>query len=161
LRALYQSLGLNNVQSLLQSGNLVFESEQNDREQLTTQIEAAIEKVYGFRPKIILRNLAELKEVIDKTPFNDGKERDPSRLMVTFLLNSPNNAARESLQQIEITQEELHVGGQEIYIYYTAGVLESKLDLKLIEKKLNTSGTTRNWNTVTKLLKLAESVSSN
>lgn len=156
LKLIYQSLGLNNVHSLLQSGNVIFHSNETDRTLLSTQLETAIEEKYGFRPRVILRSLTELQNTVKNTPFNDNRERDPSRLMVTFLLNHPGEQLKQSFQSNRFSPEEVYLINQEVFIYYPEGVLESKLDLKLLEKQLNTSGTTRNWNTVTKLLKLAE-----
>jgi uncharacterized protein (DUF1697 family) len=159
LRALYESLGLRNVRSHLQSGNVIFESEHSDRFRLAAQIENSIEKVFGFRPKIIFRTCAELKEVIGKNPFSDSQDRDPSRLHVMFLLSDPGNEAKESLQRVNTAPEELHMIGQEIYLYYLNGMGRSKLTSTLIEKKLKIYGTARNWNTVTKLLEVAEAIS--
>lgn len=159
LRSLYESLGLRSVQSLLQSGNVIFENEHNDRFRLAAQIEDAIEKAFGFRSNTILRAFTELKDVIRRNPFSDGQERDPSRLLIMFLSDKPSNEAKESLKKMDIAPEELHMSEQEIYLYYPNGIGRSKLTNTLIEKKLNTHGTARNWNTVTKLLEVAKTLS--
>lgn len=156
LRALYQSLGLKGVQSHLQSGNVIFSSQHSNSSRLAATIEEGIETAFGFRPRIILRTLPELKAAIARNPFTDGKERDPARLLVMFLLEAPSQEAKQLLQQLDTAPEELHITGPEVYLYYPAGAGQSKLTGALIEKKLKTLGTARNWNTVTKLVEIAE-----
>jgi len=157
LKEVYQSLGLKNVKSYLQTGNVVFEADEEKILQLEEKIEIEIEKRFGFRPKVIIRTLEELKEVIAKTPFNDGKERLPNRLLVMFLAEQPTNEAKAQLTQINTTLEELHLIGKELYLYYPESVANSKLNTNIIEKKLKLYGTARNWNTVTKLVEIGQS----
>jgi uncharacterized protein (DUF1697 family) len=155
LRSIYESLELRNVQSLLQSGNVVFETDRDDQLKLTIELEDVVEKEFGFRPKTILRTFAELKDVIKRNPFTD-QDRDPSRLLVMFLENDPTDEAKQALQSMETTPEEIQINGQEVYLYYPNDIARSKLTNTLIEKKLSIKGTARNWNTITKLIMIAE-----
>jgi len=157
LKEVYQSLGLKNVKSYLQTGNVVFEADEEKILQLEEKIEIGIEKRFGFRPKVIIRTLDELKEVVAKIPFNDGKERLPNRLLVMFLAEEPTNEAKAQLVQINTTLEELHLIGKELYLYYPESIANSKLNTNVIEKKLKLYGTARNWNTVTKLVEIGQS----
>ena len=157
LKEVYQSLGLKNIKSYLQTGNVAFETDEQNVFQLESMIEDGIGKRFGFRPKVIIRTLEELREVVAKTPFNDGKERLPNRLLVMFLAEQPTNEAKAQLAQINTSLEELHLIGKELYLYYPESVANSKLNTNAIEKKLKLCGTARNWNTVVKLVEIGQS----
>ena len=157
LRALYESLGLRNPQTYVQSGNVIFATEVRDLALLTSRIENAIERSVGFRPAVIARTTSELKDVIRRSPFAKRRGIDPARLLVTFLLTDPGPHLRDKVRQIKPDPEELHIDGRELYIYFPNGMGRSKLPA-VIEKTLKTPGTARNWNTVTKLLEIAESL---
>jgi uncharacterized protein (DUF1697 family) len=157
LRALVESLGIPNVQTLLQSGNVVFQNERTDRLTLSRQLEEGIEQRFGFHSDILLRTLDELEEVIRRNPLSLD-HADPSKLVVMFLSDSPTQDAIRSLVKAYAGPETIRVTGHEAYLYYPDGQGRSKLTNTLIERKLNVTGTARNWNTVTKLLDLAKSV---
>ena len=156
LRALYESLGLRDVQTYVQSGNVVFKSAGRDLGALRKRIESAIERSFGFRPDVMIRTTSDLRDVIARNPFATRRGLDPSRLLVTFLLTDPGQEARDKVLLIKTDPEELRIDGREVYVYYPNGMGRSKLSPALIEKTLKVSGTARNWNTVTKLLEMAE-----
>jgi uncharacterized protein (DUF1697 family) len=156
LRALYESLKLRDPQTYVQSGNVVFRTQERDLTMLARRIENKIEQSFGFRPAVILRTPSELRDVIARNPFAARRGIDPSRLLVTFLAGDPGAEAREQLRKINAEPEELHIAGRELYIYFPNGMARPKLSWVAIEKKLKTSGTGRNWNSVTKLLEIAE-----
>jgi uncharacterized protein (DUF1697 family) len=156
LRALYESLGLLDAQTYVQSGNVVFRTKAKDLTQLAKQIENAIEHSFGFRPSVMLRTASELREVIARNPFAKRAGIEPGKLLVSFLGSAPSSADREAALQIKIYPEELRIDGRELYIYFPNGQGRSKLPIARIERTLKTSGTGRNWNSVTKLLEMAE-----
>ena len=155
LRDLYESLGLLGAQTHVQSGNVVFKTKAKDLATLAKQIEDAIERKVGFRPSVVLRTASELKDVVARNPFANRTGIDGSKLLVTFLANAPRPEVRDELVKIKTAGEEVCVGGRELYIYFPDGMGRSKL-WPAIEKALKKSGTGRNWNTVTKLLEMAE-----
>jgi len=104
----------------------------------------------------MLRTASEMRQVVDANPFAARTGLDPSKLTVTFLAADPGNRAREAVRQIPTDPEELHIIGRELYIYFPNGMGRTKLPMNKIEKTLGTPGTSRNWNTVTKLLEMAE-----
>jgi uncharacterized protein (DUF1697 family) len=158
LRKVYDSLGLQNVQTLLQSGNVIFKTKADPR--LAKRIEDAIEKTFGFHSDVILRTSAELREVIARNPFAKRPGIEPSKFLVWFLAADPGSEAREKVLQIKTEPEEMRIADRELYIYYTNGMARPKIPMALIERTLKTVGTGRNWNTVTKLLEIAESIDS-
>ena len=158
LRALYQSLGLRDAQSYIQSGNVVFRTERNEITPLAKKIEDAIEDKFGFRPPVVLRTAAELREVIAKNPFAKRRGIEPGKLLVSFLVSDPAAADRELVRKMTFAPEELEIGSRHLYIYFPTGQGRTKLNMKLIDKALKTTGTGRNWNSVLKLLEMAESL---
>jgi uncharacterized protein (DUF1697 family) len=78
--------------------------------------------------------------------------------LVSFLTGEPDAESKEKIVQIKVGPEEMYLDGRELYIYYADGMGKSKLTPALLERALKVSGTARNWNTVTKLLEMAEAV---
>jgi uncharacterized protein (DUF1697 family) len=158
LRALYESMKLREAQTYVQSGNVIFRTDERDIALLTKRIEDGIERKFGFRPNVILRTAAEMREVIARNPFAKRRGIEPSKLLVTFLGSDPGAEAREKILQIKCDPEELRIEGRELYIYFPNGIGRSKLSWAGLEKTLKTPGTARNWNSVTKMLEMAENL---
>lgn len=156
LREVYESLGLKDVQTYVQSGNVVFRSSGRDLPKLAKRIEAAFEKKFGFRSDVILRTAAEMRDIIARNPFATRSGIEPNRYLVTFLAADPGQELRAKVLAIKADPEELHFDGSEMYIYFPNGLARPKLSLPAIEKILKITGTGRNWNSVLKLLELAE-----
>jgi uncharacterized protein (DUF1697 family) len=96
--------------------------------------------------------------VIAKNPFAKRTGIDHSKLLVSFLVSDPAAANRELVRKMKFDPEQLHVGSRHLYIYFPTGIGRTKLNTKMIEKTLHTTGTGRNWNSVLKLLEMAESL---
>jgi uncharacterized protein (DUF1697 family) len=156
LLALYESLKLRDAQTYVQSGNVIFRTDKRNITQLTKRIEDGIERKFGFRPDVILRTAAEMREVIARNPFVKRRGIEPSKLLVSFLAGDPGEEAREKLRQMKCDPEELRIEGREVYIYFPNGMGRSKLPWSGLDKMLKTPGTGRNWNSVTKMLEIAE-----
>ncbi len=158
LRALYESLKLRDPHTYVQSGNVVFRTEERDVLVLTKRVQKGIERRFGFRPDVIVRTASELRDAIAGNPFATRRDIDPSKLLVMFLATDPGPEARNQVLRIKTDPEELRIDGRELYIYYPNGMARPKLSWAAIEKTLKTPGTGRNWNTVTKLLEIAEAL---
>ena len=156
LRALYESLKLQDAQTHVQSGNVIFRSDERDIARLTKRIEEGIERKFGFRPSVILRTVAEMKDVIARNPFAKRRGIEPGKLLVSFLASDPGEEGREKVRQMKCDPEEMRIEGREIYIYFPNGAGRSKLPWAGLGKMLKTQGTGRNWNSVTKMLEMAE-----
>lgn len=155
LRSLYESLGMQDAQTYVQSGNVVFRTTERDQARLTKKIQNGIEKKLACKTEIIVRSVTELEDVIVRNPFANRRDVEPSKLLVIFLANEPSLERREKVLGIEADAEELHISGREVYIYFPNGMGKTKLPWTTIEKTLGTPGTGRNWNSVTKLLEMA------
>jgi uncharacterized protein (DUF1697 family) len=158
LKTLCTSLGLRDVQTYIQSGNLVFREDGEDPVTLARRLEKAIEAGFGFRPAVIVRTASELRKVIAKNPFAGRGGIEPNRLLVVFMDSTPTKQARDQLLGLPCEPEELRINGREVYIYYPQGMAHPKISLVKIEKTLQCASTGRNWNTVNKLLAMAEAL---
>ena len=156
LRALYQSLGFRDIETYVQSGNIVFRTEARGLASLPKRIADAIERSAGFRPGVMVRTTSELRDVIARNPFAKRRGIEPGKLVVTFLASDPSPEARDKVLKIKADSEELRLDGRELYVYYPNGMGRSKVSPGVIERALKISGTARNWNSVTKLLEIAE-----
>lgn len=154
LRELYTSLKLENPQSYVQSGNVVFRSKKTDELALATTIRSAIEKTFGFRPEIILRTGAEMRAVVATNPFAKRAGIEPNKLNIGFLLTKPSSETAKKLDSLPKMPEELHLVGRELYIYFPDGIGRSKLP-PMLDRLLKIPTTVRNWNSVTKLVEIA------
>jgi uncharacterized protein (DUF1697 family) len=158
LKTLCTSLGLRDVQTYIQSGNIIFREDKEDPSALARRLEAKIESEFGFRPAVIVRTASELRKVIAKNPLAGRAGIEPSRLLVVFMDSVPTKQAREKVLEIPCEPEELHIHGRELYIYYPNGMARPKIPVARLEKALQCSSTGRNLNTVNKLLAMAEAL---
>jgi len=156
LKALCVSLKLKDPQTYVQSGNVIFGSGEKDMAKLAKRIQDAIERTIGFRPGVVLRTVAEFREVVARNPFAKRSGIEPGKLLVNFLAADPGDDAREKALAIKVGPEEMRLIGREAYIYFPNGQGRSKFQWAAIERVLGTSGTGRNWNSVTKMLQMAE-----
>jgi uncharacterized protein (DUF1697 family) len=156
LRDLYTSLGLRQVETFIQSGNVIFTTQARDLARLTVRIEDAIEKSYGFRSDVILRTAADLRDAVARNPFAARPNIDPAKLLISFLAADPDPEGCVKVRALDIQPEELFIDGREVYVYFPDGMARPKLSWPLIGKSLKTPATGRNLNTVRKLLAIAE-----
>jgi uncharacterized protein (DUF1697 family) len=157
LRAVYESIGLKDVRTVLQSGNVVFRSAIADRQQLAQRIRQELERQLELEVEVILRTLAEIAGIVERGPVLSPRA-DMSKLLVMFLSGVPDAPAQASLAKWHKGPEMLEMRGPEIYLYYPDGIGRSKLSGAVIENKLDISGTARNWNTLQKLLDTARAL---
>jgi len=163
LREAYESIGLADVRTLLQSGNVLFRSGLTDRERLVKRIMQEIERRFDLQVEVVLRTLAEVASIVDRGPVLSPRA-DKSKLLVMFLSAVPDAAAQAALRKWhkdKELKELLELRGPEIYLYYPEGVGRSKLTGAVIESKLDTAGTARNWNTLLKLVEVGRSLEAN
>ncbi len=106
----------------------------------------------------MLRDAAALRKIVEKNPFSAMAKSDPSHLVVMLLAAKPDKDAAKRLAAAYQGVEEIKIAGEEAYVTYPNGIGKSKLTNVLLEKRLGVAGTARNWNTVTKLLAMAEAL---
>ena len=154
LKALYISLGFYDVQTYIQSGNVIFGSEQGVDE-IVTLIEKAISKQYGFEVPVQVCKVEVFEKLIVECPFRElDLVEEGTRVMVTFLENLPNEENVAKLMTYVKEPERLVLHGRQIYLHCPNGYGKTKLSNAFIEKKLGVTATTRNWKSVLKLCEL-------
>ncbi len=157
LKEMHEALGFRDVTHYIQSGNVVFTSDDGDVQHIQQRIEESFEQKFGFATAGIIRNSNELREIIEKNPFRNQPNKESKWIVVMFLAEYADAMAQEVLHAMYAGPEEIFVLGQEVYIYYPDGIGNSKLTNSLLEKKLKTVGTARNLNTVLKLQEMMQS----
>jgi len=155
LRRFVADLGFDDVRALVQSGNLVFRGGGPAGVGLERLLEVEAEERLDLRTTFLVRTAKEWEAVIKRNPFREAAESDPAHLIVMFLKDVPRPHAVRLLQSAINGPEVIRTGGRQLYIVYPAGLARSRVTVKLIEDRLSTRGTGRNWNTVLKLAVLA------
>ena len=156
LRALYESLKLEDPRSYVQSGNVIFKTKEKNHSQLAKKIRDGIQKKFGCSPDVILRTTEEMRKAVAANPFPDRVKVEPGKVLVTFLAAEPPREAEANLAKFKDFPEEVHLEGRELYIYFPNGAGRSKLPWSSVDKLLRVTGTARNWNSVTNMLEMAE-----
>jgi len=152
LGSLYESLGFENVQSYVQSGNVVFDSDEQDVAKLRESIEAQIESNFGFQVPVLIRSAEDFRRVIQNHPF---KDEETIRVLFTFLYEEPEQSRLEELSSYEDKVDQFAIGEQEIFLFCPGGYGKTKLSNTFFEKKLGVIATTRNWKSVNAMYELA------
>ena len=160
LRALYTSLKFENPQTYLQSGNVIFKTSERNLDAIAKRIQSAIEKKFQCNTDVMLRTTEDFRAIIKKNPFAKRADVEPGKLVVFFLAADPGNEAHKAVLDQKFAPEEIHATGRELYIYFPNGQGKSRLPLPRIYKLLQTPGTGRNWNSVTNMLEIAETLQS-
>jgi len=155
LRKFLTDLGFGDARSLLQSGNLVFESKVRTGAELERFLEAEAHDRLSLDVDFVVRTPEEWKSIIRQNPFRKEAERDPGHLVVMFLKGQPDTADIVALQGDIRGAEVVRAKGKQAYIYFPDGQGRSKLTHVILEKRLG-RGTGRNWNTVLKLALMAK-----
>jgi uncharacterized protein (DUF1697 family) len=155
LKLLYESLKFKDVTTYIQSGNVLFKSDKSLSDlELATKIRKAIYKKYGFEVPVIIRSKDEIQKIISTNPFLKEKDIDEKKLHVTFLSEIPVKENIESIKSDNYLPDQFIISGKDIYLHIPVSYGETKLSNNFFEKKLKVTATTRNWNTVKKLLEL-------
>ena len=152
LKKLCESLGLKNVQTYIQSGNLIFELAQPEPiSTLETRLHQSISETFGFEIPVLIRTAAEWADSIAKNPFLNEEHVDIDRLHLTCLNQLPAPELVEKIKNFQYLPDRYEIVGRDIFIFCAAGYGTSKLVNSFFESKLKVPATTRNWKTVMKL----------
>ncbi|MBV9440151.1 MAG: DUF1697 domain-containing protein [Candidatus Eremiobacteraeota bacterium] len=154
VRAAFDALGLTDVQTVLQSGNVVFRTPPGKRSNLAGSIESALRERLGLVADAFVRSGDDLRQIVARNPFADAAERDPARFVLILLKDAPPASALSKLQAAIVRRETVRADGPHLYAIYPDGQGRSKLTTALIERTLATRATARNWNTIRRLLTL-------
>jgi uncharacterized protein (DUF1697 family) len=152
LRALLRDAGYADVQTYVQSGNVVLGSADVPAE-VERDAQRLIAAHFGFDVPVVARSRSQLAAVVKLNPLGDVAE-NPKRYQVSFLAEKPSRDVVEKLQAAAVEPERLVAHGRELYAWHPDGVARSKLWNALAGKGLGVTATARNWTTVTTLLEM-------
>lgn len=153
LREALEGAGFEDVQTYVQSGNVVLSSGKSAAE-VARACERQIEKSFGLDIDVVTRTRAQLAKVVDANPLAKVAT-EPKRYQVSFLSAKPSAEVRRKLEDAAAEDERVVFSGREIYAWHPEGIGRSRLWTLLAGRGLGVTATARNWTTVTKLLELA------
>ncbi|SHF82250.1 Uncharacterized conserved protein, DUF1697 family [Fodinibius roseus] len=156
LRNLMSDLGYHNVDTYIQTGNVVFQSEDNDKQNMSGRISTAVEEHRDFKPKVLVLELEEMQKAIEDNPFPKA-EAEPKSLHLSFLVSEPEDPDLNSLEEYKKESEQFELKGRVFYLHAPEGIGRSKMAGK-IGKALGVSMTGRNWRTVQKIMEMVEEI---
>lgn len=154
LREAYVSMGFRKVRTLMQTGNVIFESDETDLARVKAQLEAGINEASGFDVSVIMRSPIAFETIFNRHPFTDAQLDKPGKIVVVFLSEAPSPQAVEDLRESNSGREIIWADGSELFVFYTDGQARSKLNNSRIERALGLHATARNWNTCNRISKL-------
>ncbi|MFC5648384.1 DUF1697 domain-containing protein [Paenibacillus solisilvae] len=154
LKRMFEEMGFARVQTYINSGNVLFESEE-EGESLEARIEQEISSVFGLTISVMVRSESEWKTITATCPFSPETLIDKQSIHLTLLKKAPTQEELDRLPDIELEGDEYLIDGREIYVLYRRSSLDSKLTKKF--QKL-VPATSRNWKTVIKLAEMAKAL---
>jgi uncharacterized protein (DUF1697 family) len=157
LKAVLAKLGLTNVQTYIQSGNVVFQTSRANLPVLADEIGTAVGESQGFVPRIMLLRLADLATAVARNPF-PATDAQHKTLHFYFLESAPANPDLAGLVSLKSDSEQFELIDKVFYLHAPDGIGRSKLAAK-VEKALGVPATARNWRTVGKLVEMGTAVS--
>jgi uncharacterized protein (DUF1697 family) len=157
LARIFTDAGLKNVRTYIASGNVIFESGSANRDALTRKIEKALHQTLGYEVTVVLRTLSEIESIVNRNPFKKYEASKDVMLCVVFLANEPETKPNLPLVSLTDNLEVFEIAEG------TACVVSRRKKTgwfgfpnNFVEKQLSVTGTTRQWSSVRKLLKFAE-----
>jgi len=157
LKEAFEGLGFTNVRTLLVSGNVVFEAAVTSSATLKKRIEEKLKKSFGFEIGTLIRTLGELRKLSRSQPFKGGTVTPQTRLYVTFLSEKPKGTLKIPYESADGHFRILFALPKEVCSVLTLSPTSRTADLMaVIEKEFGKNVTTRNWNTVERVLKMDE-----
>jgi uncharacterized protein (DUF1697 family) len=161
LRKMYADLNFQNIQTYIQSGNVIFQNKKSKPQDLENKIAKKITDNFGFVVPVMVKELAEIKEVLENNPFVHKRNKDISHLHVTFLSAEPSKDSIDKIQGGQYAADEFILTGKTIYLFCPNGYGNTKLTNIFFENKLKVTATTRNWKTTNELANIAEKIINN
>jgi uncharacterized protein (DUF1697 family) len=155
LRESYLALGFKEVQTYVQSGNVVFTAAKATDRSLSEKIREKIFSDYGVEVSVMVRTPKEFESVIHNNPFLKKKGIDVLKLHVTFLSDPPQESVLSNMDRFKTGKDDFHLSGKVVYVYCQNGYGNTKISNNAFEKAFSVSATTRNWKTVNELHLLA------
>ena len=151
LKKMFVIPGIKNVNTYIQSGNVIFDTAEGDKAVLVKKIETKLFKALEYEVKVFLKTIPEIAEIVKENPFKNFPE--DMNLHVSFLSAKPETEKVKVIEALQNDNEQFRVGNNEIYLLVRKGQYgTATFSNNFFEKKLKVQATTRNWATVNKML---------
>ena len=155
LKQLYVELGFVNIQTYIQSGNVIFKTMDSDTIAVEKRITKQILKVTGLEVPVLVLKLDEMNRIIGNSPFIFDSSKNPTSFYVTFLSEIPDTISLEKIKSTGFGAGHFELLDKAIYVYCPTEYGNTKLTNIFFENKLKVTATSRNWKTVNELVRLA------
>lgn len=156
LKTWMEQLAFTEVETYIQSGNIVFTSAQKNVANLAQKIKKAISEQLGLDIVVIVLSPATLQTIIEENPFSADTNFDEHNMYVCFLQQTPEKEKTKNISGYSFADDRFQLAGQVVYLYVPGGYGNTKINNNFFENKLKVAATTRNWKTIQKLLEMAE-----
>ncbi len=156
LRSMLQKMGFKDISTYIQSGNVVFSSDEKDSQTLEEQIKKRIQDTFGFEVPVLVKSVAEFKKMIQQNPFTEAENLEKNQVYFVLLRDIPLKEKVAIFQKEEFKNEKFEFTTDCVYLLCQDGYGRAKLNNNLVERKLKVEATTRNYRTMAKLLEMAE-----
>ncbi|MBO9597390.1 MAG: DUF1697 domain-containing protein [Cohnella sp.] len=151
LKRTLEEAGMRRVQTYIQSGNILFESDETASE-LETRFERLLETTFGFPMPTMIRSAEEMKEIMRRCPYSFAELTEGQSIHLSLLKRELSEAVIAAIPELDTGGDEYRIDGRELYWFFNQSMLDSKLPKKL--QKIGPA-TMRNWKTIIKMDELA------
>ncbi len=152
LKLLFEKLNLKNVRTYIQSGNIIFYSNEENIQEIENRIKDKIFSQYGFDVSVLVKTHSEIITIFKNCPFSEDKKVNSYFIILHSI---PDEKLVETTMQIKYPNEEFHIKNTCVYTFYSEGFGNAKCGTNFFEKKLKVSATARNYKTIMKLIELS------
>jgi len=152
LRIMLEAMDFSNVQTYIQSGNIVFNSTISDTKALAAHIKSKIAETFGYEVKVMVLAANEFKQKVESQPFT---AEEALYTYFTFLSEKPQAIPEDKIEAAKKPEEKIHIQDDMVYFMCKENYGRSKLSNNFFEQKLKVDATTRNWKTCQKLIEMA------
>lgn len=156
LKACFENMGFSDVVTYIQSGNVLFQSDEKDKNKLTDKIEKGLSKTFKYKSRLVVIPYKELKDIVQAAPRGFGKDAETYRYDVIFLKEPL--TPKEAMKSVSVKEgvDTAYAGKHALYFSRLISKASSSHLTKIVGLPVYQNMTIRNWNTTTKLLALIE-----
>ncbi len=157
LKEMFFSLGFENVITYIQSGNVIFSSQEKNKKDIEKKIKEEILKQWNFDVPVLIKTVEEFKNVVENNPFIEKDENiDITKLHLTFLKEIPLEEHLEKIKTYSFSPDEFIIDDKNVFVHCPNGYGRTKIHNNFFERKLKVEATTRNWKSILKLIELSK-----
>lgn len=158
LRKMLESLKFQEVETYIQSGNIVLKSNEDDNDKIADKVKKGIVDTFGFDVPVLVKSYEELKSIFDNNPFTDPADIESKKVYFALLRETPQPEVIEEFRKNDFVNDRFVATDTCVYLNYLNGAGKAKLSNNLIERKLKVSATSRNYRTMVKLLEMGAEI---